>query len=123
LKTTSKPLSLFQEAIEYWRYYRQLAFYLAALKSFMNELHSIILEKTGMDLNFNEFKVIPQIIAVETTGNFECCVFNLEDYMPKGKQECKDLTDRYIFHKLWGWTQSMEQAQGDGVIRLKPIEK
>ncbi len=118
LKTTAKPLSLFQETLEYYRYYRQLAFYVRALRW-------LIINKKLDYLNIKNlehFDIIPQIIAVETVGNFDCDVFVLDTfYIEKGTKEVRSLLERVKFHKdSNNWNKSMESLQNNGVIKLTP---
>lgn len=121
LKTTSKPLALFQDTLEYYRYYRQLAFYKRALLKFIKNNHSD-LKELGGGIDLNEFSIFCSIVAIETTGNFECQVFTLdESYITKGEEEIKKLINRYKFHKEQNiWNKSMESILGNGYITLTP---
>jgi len=118
LKTTAKPLSSFQEILEYYKYHRQLAFYLRALRWLINNGYFNYLNIPDL----HHFEVVPQIIAVETTGNFDSDVFLLDGfYVDKGTKEAKSLMERVLFHKTNNnWTKSMESIQNGGVIKLTP---
>jgi len=122
LKTTAKPLALFQNTVEAYRYYRQITLYkIALVKAIKQKLlgNSIYLDYDKLA----KCSIVTQIIAVETTGNFECCVFNMDDYLAKGTKELQSLMTRYDFHvKNNVWNMSMEQVQGGGVVRLKPVD-
>lgn len=111
LKTTSKPLGLFRDAIEFYEYYRQLAWYKLALRFFLKS-----------KLEYNEYLLYPvvcNIVAVETNGYFNCCVFNIDTYIPYGIEKCKKLLHRTNYHLTYNvWNMSMEQHQGNGVIKL-----
>lgn len=113
LKTTSKPLGLFRESFEKYRYYRQLAWYTKALMEYLKKEYPI----------YKDWKIVPQIVAVETTGNFQSCVYRTDAYAYKGIQECLSLCKRAYYHQKNNvWDMSMEQHQGNGIITLKPEE-
>lgn len=116
LKTTAKSLSLFKDTVEYYRYYRQIAFYVKALEAWLKQ----------QDIQVNGesiigWKIIPQIIAVETNGYFNCDVFDMSEYITKGTLEAANLINRIKFHKENNiWNRSMESVCGNGVIKLIP---
>lgn len=122
LKTTSKPLALFKETLEFYRYYRQLAFYRLAVKTAIEENMLGVPKSIYFDLaQVAEFPIQPLIIAVETTDNYESCVFDLYGYMQKGTEELKSLALRFDYHNtLNNWESSMEQLQGNGIVTLIP---
>jgi hypothetical protein len=116
LKTTAKPISLFKNTLEFYKYYRQIAFYKRALIKQIKFNNLLV-----GHVDFSNYKIVCQIIAVETTGNFECQVFNVDEYLPKGEEEIKSLLTRIKFHKDSNqWKRSMEDILGQGVIILKP---
>jgi len=83
LKTTSKPVSKFDESFEFWRYYRQMAWYKNALKIWSKEKGFV-----GYDIEV-------YMVVVETTGVFESRVFKVSDaWLTKCTKEYKDLLDR-----------------------------
>ena len=73
-KTTSKQLSKYPEAFEYWRTYRQLAFYAHGLRNVMSAI--------------KDYNIEFQVIAIETTGINECRVFNIsKEWIMTGREE------------------------------------
>lgn len=118
LKTTSKPLSLFQDTLEYYRYYRQLAFYRKALRWLIINKKLVV----GDIPDLEHFDIICQLAVVETTGNFDCDMFELSLlYVDKGNSEIKSLFERFIFHKTNNiWNKSMESVAQAGTIKLIP---
>jgi len=86
LKTTSKPVSKFPGSFEYWRYYRQMAWYKSAIIEYMNKEQDQSL--VGWDINI-------YMVVVETTGLFETKVFSVsEEWLEKGSLEANDLFNR-----------------------------
>jgi hypothetical protein len=115
LKTTSKPIANFQKTVEYYRYHRQLSWYMRAVLKF--------LEDKGE--NPDEWSIVTNIVAVETTGLHECFVFELsKDSIVTGMSEIGNLLVRiaYATHTN-NWSQPIE-AGNNGVITLdiKPDE-
>ena len=115
LKTTSKPIANFQKTVEYYRYHRQLSWYMRAVLKF--------LEDKGE--NPDEWSIVTNIVAVETTGLHECFVFELsKDSIVTGMGEIANLLVRiaYATHTN-NWSQPVE-AGNNGVITLdiKPDE-
>ena len=97
LKTTGKPIALFQKAFEYYRYYRQIAFYSRAVRTRDDRPNSII----------------ELIIAVETNPPHEVRVFEVSDeWHNKGADEYRALLYRYAYHEAHNnWSQSMEEMK------------
>lgn len=111
LKTTSTALGLFRGTIEFYEYYRQLAWYKLALRFFLRFKPEYA--------EYSSYPVVCNIIAVETNGYFNCCVFNIDAYIPKGIERCKALLHRTSYHITYNmWNMAMEQHQGNGVIKL-----
>jgi hypothetical protein len=76
------------------------------------------------NIQLKDFEVKCQIIAVETTGNFECQIFNVDNYLDKGVKEIKSLFGRLKYHINSNiWNQSMENIEGKGIINLIPDDK
>jgi hypothetical protein len=79
LKTTSKAVAVFPDSFDYWRYYRQMAWYKHAI-----EIHF------GKDYTIEVFMVV-----VETTGLYETRVFKVGDEsLKKGVVEYEGLLKR-----------------------------
>lgn len=82
LKTTSKPVSLFQESFRKYRYYRQMAFYKKALTHKLSELYPDI----------DNWLIEVYIVCVETYGVHECLVYKVQDaWITEGQGEWKNL--------------------------------
>lgn len=108
-KTTGKPIGLFQKgSFEYYRYYRQMAFYIKAIS------------KHFLSLMEKDYEIEVYVVACETTGLYECKVFKVSNsYLSKGFDEvtylvgmikdCFD-TDDWVTHP----------GEKDGIITLEP---
>lgn len=107
-KTTGKPIGLFQKgSFEYYRYYRQMAFYMKAIIEHFPELK-------------HEYEIEVFVVACETTGLYECKVFKISNsYIEKGIEEMYTLlnqiqscyqTDDWVTHP----------GEKDGIITLEP---
>jgi len=102
LKSTSKPLSLFQKTFEYYRYYRQLFFYYGAICEWLAQK------------NYKEsYKISVNIIACETVGNFNCGIYKISDFWhSKGLEEILFLTNLVLKHKeLGNWDYILEELE------------
>lgn len=90
-KTTGKHISLYHEAFEFWRTYRQLAFYRKAVRVSLPELEKYTLKCV--------------VIAIETQGINECRVFDIDaDWIVKGHLEFTNLlSDISICMKENNW--------------------
>lgn len=100
LKTTSKHISKYDGAFQYYKTYRQLAFYIRAIQSLLGD----------------EFK--PEacyIVAVMTTEPYLCRVFKIDpadNYIAKGNEEIDSLITRIDFHNSVGnWVDDMEDIE------------
>ena len=111
LKTTGKSIGKFKDSFEYYRYYRQMAWYKDALKIHIGREYGSIREWT-IDI---------YIVAVETGGLNECKVQKVNpQYIEKGRAEYTDLVNRIATAtSLNDWTTSQEERQ-HGYIDLKP---
>jgi len=110
LKSTSKSIDGFKSSFEYYRYYRQMAFYIQAIKE-------RLLEETGEEFKLNEC----YIVAVATTRLNEVRIYQIhQEYLDKGKLEWQSLIDRYIHHKeSEQWIFPIEYSENQ-VYLLKP---
>lgn len=100
LKTTSKHISKYDGAFEYYRTYRQLAFYIRAIQSLLGD----------------EYK--PEacyIVAVMTKEPYLCRVFKInpeDNYIAKGNDEIDSLITRIDYHNSVGnWVDDMEDIE------------
>lgn len=100
LKTTSKHISKYSSAFEYYRTYRQLAFYIRAIQSLL-----------GPDYKCEAC----YIVAVMTVDPHLCRVFKIDpsdNYITKGNEEIDSLIKRIDFHtSSANWIDDMEDIQ------------
>lgn len=110
LKTTSKPISRFSNSFEYYRYYRQMSWYLRAAMQYIEREHG---SAEGW-----EFSVA--MVVVETTGLHETVVFNVTPkWIQVGIEECQELLGRIAFAtQSNNWVESIEEIRGNGVVNL-----
>lgn len=111
LKTTGKSIGKFKDSFEYYRYYRQMAWYKDALKIHIGREYGSI----------REWSIDVYIVAVETGGLNECKVQKVNpQYIEQGRAEYTDLVNRIATAtSLNDWTTSQEERQ-HGYIDLKP---
>ena len=80
-----------------YSYYRQLAFYINAVKA-----------------EYPDYKVIPYIVAVDTKGSYDVAVYQLPtDWLDEGDKEIKSLLTEYKHYKEtsnWNVKQGFEEA-------------
>jgi len=113
LKTTSKSVQRFQNSFEYYRYYRQMAFYERAVM--------YRLEEAG----FKGFKPADHyMVVVETTGYNLVRRFKVHrKYLEMGREEYMDLIRRILSHsKDQNWIFSREELENGGEFVLEPME-
>lgn len=125
LKTTSKPISLFPEAIERYKYYRQLPFYGTAVRKAI-KAGTLMPQNTLMsNMDFSNFKIVYQIIAIELGNYYTCQVIRLgEELIKKGITELQSLTERFTFHEQKNiWDKTKEEVEGNGIITLNELPK
>lgn len=113
VKTTGKPISLFQYSFEDFKYPRQLKFYDVAAKQF--------LKKKG----YGDYTLDKAFIAaVESHGYHTSQLFDVTSYLTRNSVELEGLIKRIAFHYSTAmWTESMESFVGDGIISLKPSKE
>jgi hypothetical protein len=86
LKTTSKSVSKFNESFDFWRYYRQMAWYKHALTVWLDQNNETI-----------TFDIDVYMVVVETTGIYETRVFKVKDvWLDKGELEYKEMLNRIV---------------------------
>lgn len=96
LKSTSKPVSLFPSSFQWFRYYRQMAFY------------TDVLIQSGVYTH-----VTPYIVAVETAEPFEVAIFKIDpDWIWYGQQEYQRLLGLYNYYKDNDWKHDQEWTIG-----------
>lgn len=111
LKSTSKPLSEFNESFETYKYHRQLGIYTIAMGKEFARLHP--------ELIIEEFTPEFIIIAAQTAGKgaLDLGVFQINEYhIQHGAYDYKNLKERYIYHLEHGYDHPMEYHLNDGVV-------
>ena len=110
LKTTGKPLANFQNSFDYYRYYRQMAWYKHALLKYIADFYG---DNIGWEIDV-------YIVAVETSYLHECKVFSVsEAYLEKGKVEYAKLIEDIASCESTGdWNTWSNESFG--VISLTP---
>jgi uncharacterized protein YnzC (UPF0291/DUF896 family) len=113
IKTTSKALSLFQYEFRNYRIYRQMAFYVEAIRHRFS------------DLILAGYKIRINLCVVETVGYFNSAPVTLSnDWVQKGEREIKDLLRRVLYHQKSGnWTESMEVQVNSGYMELPKVDE
>lgn len=108
LKSTKSSVYLFQSAFEYYRYYRQIAWYNRAINIWFKAYYP--------DLNFSDFTVENYIVPVENQGTYSTGIYNVsQPWIIKGKAEAKALLERYAWHKEKGeYIYAPEEIKPDG---------
>lgn len=117
LKTTSSSVYLFYKgAYRYYRYYRQGAFYIEAVKQLLAELHP--------DINYKEWKIEFYNVVVETVNNFECQVWKANDFdLKQGAKEIESLRKRICTHiATSNWKTPLEFTNVDYLEIPLPID-
>lgn len=125
-KTTSKSVYLFKNTCEYYRYYRQMAFYRKAVKTWIKDnpnIFDVLITKTG-GVPISEYTIECYFIPVEMQDNFISTVYRVdEEYLSFGWTECISLLRRFQYH--WSscrWGKSMEEYQNNGILTLsRPV--
>jgi len=107
LKTTSKHISKYKSAFEYYHTYRQVAFYKRAAESLL-----------GPEFTFEG----ADIVAVMTVEPYLSRVYGIEaddKYIDKGEAEIDDLMTRIDFHtQAQNWVDDMEDVQDRRQFKL-----
>jgi hypothetical protein len=135
LKTTSKPLCKFTSirsrnhigSLEYYRYYRQLAWYKFGVNNIIHNFKSCVaIDSDGnkIDIPFDTLKnpkIYTDIIGVETVNRFRSGIVPVNDkWIQKGEKEIDDIVNRiswHIYNK--NWNHQMEYVNNNGYF---PVE-
>ena len=111
LKTTAKSVYSFSKAYSAYGYYRQIAIYKMGAISYLESLG-----ENPMEYDFKTY-----IVAVQTTGLFECVVYEPDSLdLSIAVDEFENLLDRLKWHQdhdHWGYP--MEYYINDGIIKIK----
>jgi len=104
LKTTSGSAYKFNEAVEKYHYYRQLAFYAEAVNIHFKKY---------------DYQIELYFVVVETTNLYQTVVYRLDhQYFIKGIGEYTDLLARIEFHDSVGYDYSMEEYKNNFQLTL-----
>lgn len=117
LKSTGKSIYQYQSSFEYYRTYRQIAFYDRAIKFWFEAMFP--------DKDFREYTVEHYIVPVETFGRFLSTIYKVSvKWIYKGREEYRSLLMRYAWHAYHGeYNLSMEEALNNGILTFKdPVE-
>ena len=116
VKTTGHSVYLFQSSMEYYKYYRQGAFYIRAATQWL--IQSGIVENIGQ---VNGWKFEFSNVVTETFGLYQAGVYKMNEYwLDKGLQAVKDGLQRIAHHVYTGdWINSMEEYNNDGYLQYK----
>jgi hypothetical protein len=110
LKTTSKSVYKFESAFDYYQYYRQMAFYLEAVKYWMLYNHP----------TYTDFEYEVYIPAVQTTGNNETVVYKPSvNALQAGLMKVNTLMNELVWHlqnNLWEYPRNY--YEGSGIVEL-----
>jgi len=111
LKTTAKSVYSFLRAYSSYGYYRQIAIYKLAVLDYLNSL--------GEDPK--EYDIKSYIVAVQTTGLFECVVYEPDNLdLSIAIDEFESLLSRFKWHQDHNrWDFPMEYYSNNGVIKIK----
>jgi hypothetical protein len=117
LKSTKGSLYTFQSAFEYYRYYRQMAFYRRAIGFFMKAVYP--------DVDVSRYDLEVFIVPVENKGLFLTGIYAVDIFwLGKGMVEAKGLLGRYAWHVRNGeYRYSPEEHGVDGVYRPLTFKK
>ncbi len=112
---TSFDVGGFAEHFMHYKYYRQLAFYWMAI-------HYEFKDKIK---DFDKYKKITEIVAVQTKEIALCRVFTIADgLLKKGLEEIELLMEDLKWHyKENSWEHSKEYHQGDGSEQIDVIHE
>jgi hypothetical protein len=92
LKSTRRSIYDFKSSFEYYRYYRQMAFYKRAISSWVTTHY-------GTKYNFSDYTVDVLIIPVENQGLHLTGVYELtQPWLYKGAQEARTILTRLAWH-------------------------
>tara|TARA_R110002050_G_scaffold116946_2_gene233640 strand:+ start:17273 stop:18289 length:1017 start_codon:yes stop_codon:yes gene_type:complete len=111
LKTTAKSVYGFSRAYSSYGYYRQIAIYKLAVLDYLKSL--------GEDPM--EYDIKSYIVAVQTTGLFECVVYEPDSLdLSVAVDEFESLLARLQWHQDHNhWDYPMEYYKNNGVIKIK----
>lgn len=117
-KTTSSTVANFKYSFKKYRYYRQLAVYKEAITEFIKQAYILKGDyPEDTTILFNHY-----IVAVETTGLYQCKVFRIgKKYIEKGEEEYNHLLRMVAYHQASGqWSKTQEEfIHGHEVLELE----
>lgn len=111
LKTTAKSVYNFVRAYASYGYYRQMAIYREAVHAYLEEIG-----ENSMDYDIKQY-----IVAVQTTGLYECVVYEPDSTdLSIAIDEFDSLLERLKWHQDHNrWEYPMEYYNNNGVIKIK----
>tara|TARA_R110000824_G_scaffold21263_5_gene79467 strand:- start:894 stop:1922 length:1029 start_codon:yes stop_codon:yes gene_type:complete len=111
LKTTAKSVYGFSRAYSSYGYYRQIAIYKLAALDYLKSLGE----------NPMEYDIKTYIVAVQTTGLFECVVYEPDSLdLSVAVDEFESLLARLQWHQDHNhWDYPMEYYNNNGAIKIK----
>lgn len=114
LKTTADVYN-FKHSVEEYDYYRQIQFYIQAVKHYLHSERNYTLEE------LNDWEVNAYIIAIQTNGNNEVRVFNMsnaEELLNRANLIDKTLSE-ISYHILTGnWEHTRNYYENEGIEEL-----
>lgn len=127
LKTTAK-LSNYEWSFKKFRTYRQLAWYRKAVIQLLKG-NAIARDKNGNQILIPKaskpFKIYTHVVAVETSGNFNCGIVPIsKKWIDKGIEESNSLCRRIAWHSANSeWIRPMELVLNNSLIKIDdPID-
>ncbi len=112
LKTTGHSIYTYQSSFEFYRTYRQVAFYTRAIKE--------LFKQTLKDKKIEDYKLIVNIVPVETFGHFLTTIYGVSpQWLFKGRSECANLLSRVAYHEVNGYNASYEEIIGNGKLQFE----
>lgn len=112
LKTTSDVYN-FKHSIELYDYYRQIQYYLMAIKWYIQN----VLEDNPFYYSYEAY-----IIAIQTNGSYEVRVFNMlnaEELLKREEVIDKTLTEISYHFNTGNWEHTRNYYEGDGIEQVE----
>jgi len=112
LKSTGHSIYTYQKSFEFYRTYRQMAFYKRAISFWFKAVFP--------DKIFSEYTLKVNVIPVETFGNFLTAPYEVsEEWLNKGSVECRELLSRLAWH-IYNkeYTYSLEERVNKGFLKF-----
>jgi hypothetical protein len=100
----------FFSSFMYYSYYRQMAFYEDAVIQWL----------TTSPRNYNDYRIIVNMVIVETVGVYETAVYEIgDDLLQYGRSEYTKLLEDLLWHEESGsWDYDREYYEGTGIVNI-----